>query len=140
MKKVLKQEQRITKLYQQKELQLVVLKYLLHSSKRLQGVGMYMQHSFVHSVMQSASSQIASQKHAAETNQSQQSLQTLLTVKNVLLENMAKLSPQGSISRMTNACPFTGRVRGFYNFAKMSRMEFKAMASAGRIPGIRKAS
>lgn len=57
------------------------------------------------------------------------------------LQDVINENPRlGSLSRVRNICPFTGRTRGFYTFAKFSRREFKYLAACGRIPGRRKAS
>lgn len=63
-----------------------------------------------------------------------------LLIKNILQEMYNNRPKNASISRLINVCPFTGRTRGYYNYAHMSRMQFKHMAGAGVLPGFRKAS
>ena len=49
----------------------------------------------------------------------------------------------GSLSyktRMVKKCSLTQRVRGYYNYPKMSRMAFKKLAESGTIPGIKRSS
>lgn len=63
-----------------------------------------------------------------------------LLIKEIIRESYEHFPRSASLSRVQNICPFTGRTRGFYNFSKISRMQFKQLAGAGIIPGIRKAS
>ena len=59
------------------------------------------------------------------------------------MEAQAKLSklPKNSSSvRVRNRCSQTGRPRGFLRFFGVSRIVFRDLASAGVLPGVRKAS
>lgn len=49
-------------------------------------------------------------------------------------------SRDSSSPRIMDRSPFTGRKRGYYRYAKMSRMEFKKHAGTGALPGFRKSS
>ena len=62
-----------------------------------------------------------------------------LEIKEILHEQYNSLPRGSSRSRSMNICPFTGRTRGYYNFVKSSRFQFKSLAGGGLIPGIRKA-
>ena len=42
--------------------------------------------------------------------------------------------------RLKNRCQLTGRPRGYMRYFGMSRVAFRDMALAGKIPGVRKAS
>lgn len=42
--------------------------------------------------------------------------------------------------RLKNRCQLTGRPRGYIRYFGLSRVSFRDMALAGKIPGIRKAS
>ncbi len=42
--------------------------------------------------------------------------------------------------RLRNRCVFTGRGRAVYRFCKLSRIELRRLAGAGRLPGIVKSS
>ena len=42
--------------------------------------------------------------------------------------------------RLHNRCAITGRPKGYIRLFGLSRMQFREMASAGLIPGVRKAS
>jgi small subunit ribosomal protein S14 len=42
--------------------------------------------------------------------------------------------------RLKNRCQLTGRPRGYIRYFGMSRIMFREMALAGKIPGVRKAS
>ena len=53
---------------------------------------------------------------------------------------LQKLPRNASPVRMTNRCPITGRRRGFLRAFGISRIAFREMALAGKIPGVRKAS
>jgi small subunit ribosomal protein S14 len=55
-------------------------------------------------------------------------------------EGLQKLPRNSSPVRLNNRCPLTGRVRGFMRDFGVSRIVFREMALAGKIPGIRKAS
>ena len=52
---------------------------------------------------------------------------------NKLPKNSAKI-------RVVNRCEITGRPHGVYRKLKMSRIAFREMASAGKIPGMTKSS
>lgn len=66
--------------------------------------------------------------------------QDYLLVKEILQEQYNSRGRSASVSRNLKICPFTGRTRGYYNFAKLSRVQFKQLAGAGVLPGFRKAS
>ncbi len=51
-----------------------------------------------------------------------------------------KLSPNGSKIRLHNRCGLTGRPRGYMRQFGLSRVTFREMALAGKIPGIKKSS
>jgi small subunit ribosomal protein S14 len=51
-----------------------------------------------------------------------------------------KLPKNASPVRLKNRCQLTGRPRGYIRYFGMSRIMFREMALAGKIPGIRKAS
>lgn len=55
-------------------------------------------------------------------------------------EALQKLPKDSSKVRMRNRCKLTGRPRGYMRQFGISRVTFREMASAGLIPGIRKAS
>ena len=42
--------------------------------------------------------------------------------------------------RLHNRCAITGRPKGYIRLVGLSRIQFREMASAGLIPGVRKAS
>ena len=42
--------------------------------------------------------------------------------------------------RLHNRCKLTGRPKGYMRLFGISRIQFREMASAGRIPGVKKAS
>lgn len=45
-----------------------------------------------------------------------------------------------SITRIKNICILTGRSRSIYRFLKLSRIQFRKLASQGLLPGISKYS
>ena len=45
-----------------------------------------------------------------------------------------------SITRIKNICVLTGRSRSIYRFLKLSRIQFRKLASQGLLPGISKYS
>ena len=45
-----------------------------------------------------------------------------------------------SKTRLRNRCVFTGRGRAVYRFCKLSRIELRRLAGAGRLPGVTKSS
>lgn len=55
-------------------------------------------------------------------------------------EGLQKLPRNASPVRLNNRCPMTGRTRGFLRRFGVSRIVFREMALAGKIPGVRKAS
>jgi small subunit ribosomal protein S14 len=55
-------------------------------------------------------------------------------------EGLQKLPRDASPVRTNNRCPLTGRSRGFLRRFGVSRIVFREMALAGKIPGVRKAS
>ena len=55
-------------------------------------------------------------------------------------EGLQKLPRNASPIRMHNRCKLTGRPRGYMRQFGISRICFREMASAGLIPGVKKAS
>jgi small subunit ribosomal protein S14 len=55
-------------------------------------------------------------------------------------EGLDKLPKNASPTRWKNRCAATGRPRGYMRKFGVSRIEFRKLASEGKIPGIRKAS
>lgn len=55
-------------------------------------------------------------------------------------EGLQKLPRNASPVRLNNRCPLTGRSRGYLRTFGVSRIVFREMALAGKIPGVRKAS
>ena len=53
---------------------------------------------------------------------------------------MSQLPRNSSATRMHNRCKLTGRPKGYLRQFGVSRIQFREMASAGLIPGIKKAS
>ncbi|NPA35625.1 MAG: 30S ribosomal protein S14 [Chlorobi bacterium] len=53
---------------------------------------------------------------------------------------LQKLPKNSSPVRMHNRCKITGRPKGYMRQFGISRIQFREMASAGLIPGIKKAS
>lgn len=53
---------------------------------------------------------------------------------------LARLPKNGSKVRLHNRCSITGRPKGFIRDFGISRIQFREMANAGLIPGVRKAS
>jgi small subunit ribosomal protein S14 len=51
-----------------------------------------------------------------------------------------KLPRNASPVRLKNRCQLTGRPRGYIGYFGMSRIMFRDMALAGKIPGVKKAS
>lgn len=51
-----------------------------------------------------------------------------------------ELPKNASPVRLKNRCQMTGRPRGYIRFFGMSRVAFRDMALAGKIPGVKKAS
>ena len=55
-------------------------------------------------------------------------------------EALQKLPRDASPVRIKNRCALTGRSRGYLRKFGISRIVFREMALAGKIPGVRKAS
>lgn len=55
-------------------------------------------------------------------------------------EALDKLPKNASPVRLRNRCMLTGRPRGYMRHFGISRVRFRKLASAGKIPGVRKAS
>ena len=55
-------------------------------------------------------------------------------------EGLQKLPKNASPIRMHNRCKITGRPRGYMRQFGISRVTFREMAVAGKIPGVTKAS
>ena len=53
---------------------------------------------------------------------------------------LSKLPKNSSAVRIRNRCSQTGRARGYLRFFGVSRIVFRELASAGVLPGVRKAS
>ena len=51
-----------------------------------------------------------------------------------------QLPKNSSKVRLKNRCQLTGRPKGYMRFFGVSRVTFRDMALAGKIPGVRKAS
>lgn len=55
-------------------------------------------------------------------------------------EALQKLPRNASPVRLHNRCKITGRPKGYMRQFGISRIQFREMASAGLIPGVKKAS
>ena len=55
-------------------------------------------------------------------------------------EGLQKLPKNSSPVRLHNRCKLTGRPKGYMRKFGISRVTFREMASAGKIPGVTKAS
>lgn len=55
-------------------------------------------------------------------------------------EELQKLPRNASPVRLHNRCKITGRPKGYMRQFGLSRIQFREMASAGLIPGVKKAS
>ena len=55
-------------------------------------------------------------------------------------EALSKLPRNASPTRLHNRCKLTGRPKGYIRQFGISRIQFREMASAGLIPGVKKAS
>ncbi|MBL6875743.1 MAG: 30S ribosomal protein S14 [Chitinophagales bacterium] len=55
-------------------------------------------------------------------------------------EALDKLPKNASPVRLKNRCGLTGRPKGYVRFFGISRVKFRELASAGRLPGVTKAS
>lgn len=53
---------------------------------------------------------------------------------------LQKLPKNASLVRLHNRCKLTGRPKGYIRQFGISRIQFREMASAGLIPGVKKAS
>lgn len=53
---------------------------------------------------------------------------------------LQKLPKNSSPVRLKNRCAVSGRSRGYLRAFGLSRIEFREMARAGKIPGVKKAS
>ena len=53
---------------------------------------------------------------------------------------LSDLPKNSSAVRIRNRCSQTGRARGYLGFFGVSRIVFRELASAGVLPGVRKAS
>ena len=55
-------------------------------------------------------------------------------------EALSQLPANASPVRLHNRCSLTGRPKGYMRDFGLSRIQFREMASAGLIPGVKKAS
>ena len=55
-------------------------------------------------------------------------------------EGLSKLPRNSNPIRLHNRCMLTGRPKGYMRQFGISRIQFREMASAGLIPGVKKAS
>lgn len=55
-------------------------------------------------------------------------------------KSLDELPKNSSKVRLKNRCQLTGRPRGYIRYFGLSRVIFRDMALAGKIPGVRKAS
>ena len=55
-------------------------------------------------------------------------------------EGLASLPRNSNPIRVHNRCKITGRPKGYMRMFGVSRIQFREMASAGLIPGVKKAS
>lgn len=55
-------------------------------------------------------------------------------------EGLQLLPPNSNPIRLHNRCKLTGRPKGYMRMFGVSRINFREMASAGLIPGIKKSS
>lgn len=55
-------------------------------------------------------------------------------------EALDKLPKNASPVRLHNRCQLTGRPKGYIRYFGLSRIKFREMALAGKIPGVKKAS
>jgi small subunit ribosomal protein S14 len=82
-------------------------------------------------------------KKRAELTAILKSTSTDETVQNAKWDAMMalqKLPANGSRVRLHNRCGLTGRPRGYMRQFGISRVTFREMALAGKIPGIKKSS
>ncbi len=75
-------------------------------------------------------------------NALKQSMKKATTTEEILNCMIAidKLPKNASNVRLNNRCNITGRSRGYLRKFGISRIKFREMAAAGKIPGIKKAS
>jgi len=57
-----------------------------------------------------------------------------------IYQQLQKFPKNASAIRMHNRCSITGRPKGYMRQFGISRIQFREMASAGLIPGVKKAS
>ncbi len=57
-----------------------------------------------------------------------------------IYQQLQKLPKNACAIRMHNRCSITGRPKGYMRQFGISRIQFREMASAGLIPGVKKAS
>ena len=57
-----------------------------------------------------------------------------------IYQQLQRLPKNASSIRMHNRCSITGRPKGYMRQFGISRIQFREMASAGLIPGVKKAS
>ncbi|MGM9870186.1 MAG: 30S ribosomal protein S14 [Muribaculaceae bacterium] len=57
-----------------------------------------------------------------------------------IFQQLQKLPKNASKVRLHNRCTITGRPKGYMRQFGLSRIQFREMASAGLIPGVKKAS
>ena len=56
------------------------------------------------------------------------------------MKKLAKLPRNANPTRLRNRCSVTGRSRGFSRLFGLCRQQVRTMASAGKLPGVRKSS
>lgn len=57
-----------------------------------------------------------------------------------IYQQLQRLPKNASTVRLHNRCSITGRPKGYIRQFGISRIQFREMASAGLIPGVKKAS
>ena len=60
--------------------------------------------------------------------------------KELLRDQLNKMSPNSSRIRLRHRCQLTGRPRGYLRKFQISRITFRELASSGMIPGVTKSS
>ena len=55
-------------------------------------------------------------------------------------QSLQRIPKNASYIRLHNRCSITGRPKGYMRQFGLSRIQFREMASAGLIPGVKKAS
>lgn len=63
-----------------------------------------------------------------------------LLVRQMAQDKLAKMPRDSSAVRLSNRCQITGRPRSVSRFSGLSRIKFRELASAGKLPGITKVS